>query len=172
MTILGVADFGRPQLQYDTFDLAKLPSGSVIETAAAPQINKTPSQAVESESSPRSTDYSAERECGLPKAAPEGAQAPAREPHGSEFFTSKPGSQPKVRSGPEDGCVDQKFVDPDNGNNKPPRFLQLMETTTYPDGTKPHNQRTPTTAKPNFTCVYFQNVRLLLAETGAKLISH
>ena len=61
LTIFGVANFGRPQLQYDTFDLAKLPSGSVIETAAAPQINKTPSQAVESESSPRSTDYSAER---------------------------------------------------------------------------------------------------------------
>ena len=54
-------NFGRPQLQYDTFDLAKLPSRSVIETAAAPQIYKTPSQAVESESSPRSTDNSAER---------------------------------------------------------------------------------------------------------------
>ena len=54
-------NFGRPQLQHDTFDLAKLPSGSVIETAAAPQIKKTPSLAVESESSPRSTDNSAER---------------------------------------------------------------------------------------------------------------
>ena len=54
-------NFGRPQLQHDTFDLAKLPSGSVIETAAAPQIKKTPSPAVESESSPRSTDNSAER---------------------------------------------------------------------------------------------------------------
>ena len=54
-------DFGRPQLQYDTFDLAKLPSGSVIETAAAPQIKTTPCLAVESESSPRSTDNSAER---------------------------------------------------------------------------------------------------------------
>ena len=52
-------NFGRPQLQYGTFDLAKLPSGSVIETATAPQIKKTPSQAVESESSPRSTDNSA-----------------------------------------------------------------------------------------------------------------
>ena len=54
-------NFGRPQLQHDTFDLAKLPSGSVIETAAAPQIKKTPSPAVESESPPRSTDNSAER---------------------------------------------------------------------------------------------------------------
>ena len=59
MTIFGVANFGRPQLQYDTFDLSKLPSGSVIETATAPQIKKTPSQAVESESSPRSADNSA-----------------------------------------------------------------------------------------------------------------
>ena len=63
LTIFGVANFGRPQHQHDTFDLAKLPSGSVIETAAAPQIKKTPSLAVESESSPRSTDNSAEREC-------------------------------------------------------------------------------------------------------------
>ena len=61
LTIFGVANFGRPQLQHDTFDLAKLPSGSVIETAAAPQIKKTPSPAVESESPPRSTDNSAER---------------------------------------------------------------------------------------------------------------
>ena len=29
-------NFGRPQLQYDTFDLAKLPSGSVIDTAYPP----------------------------------------------------------------------------------------------------------------------------------------
>ena len=62
LTIFGVANFGRPQHQHDTFDLAKLPSGSVIETAAAPQIKKTPSLAVESESSPRSTDNSAERD--------------------------------------------------------------------------------------------------------------
>ena len=63
-------NFGRPQLQYDTFDLAKLPSGSVIETAysppqgaamrlstmgAAQQITETPSLTVESESSSRST---------------------------------------------------------------------------------------------------------------------
>ena len=61
LTIFGVANLGRPQLQHDTFDLAELPSGSVIETAAAPQIKKTPSLAVESESSPRSTDNSAER---------------------------------------------------------------------------------------------------------------
>ena len=61
LAIFGVANFGRPQLQHDTFDLAKLPSGSVIETAAAPQIKKTPSPAVESESPPRSTDNSAER---------------------------------------------------------------------------------------------------------------
>ncbi len=69
-------NFGRPQLQYDTFDLAKLPSGSVIETAysppqgaakrlstmgAAQQITETPSLTVESESSSRSTDNSAER---------------------------------------------------------------------------------------------------------------
>ena len=58
------------------FDLAKLPSGSVIETAysppqgaakrlstmgAAQQITETPSLTVESESSSRSTDNSAER---------------------------------------------------------------------------------------------------------------
>ena len=35
-------NFGRPQLQYDTFDLAKLPSSSVIDTAAKPQIQKVP----------------------------------------------------------------------------------------------------------------------------------
>ena len=39
LTILGVADFGRPQLQYDTFDLAKLPSGSVIEVAKRPRLH-------------------------------------------------------------------------------------------------------------------------------------
>lgn len=54
-------NFGRPQLQYDTFDLSKLPSGSVIETTTGAQIKKTPSQAVESESSLRSADNSAER---------------------------------------------------------------------------------------------------------------
>ena len=101
LTIFGVANFGRPQLQYNTFDLAKLPSGSGIESAyppphgaakrlATPQIKDSQSLSVNSESKTRSTDNSAERE-----------------PHGSEFFTSKPGSQPKVRSGPEDGCVAQ-----------------------------------------------------------------
>ena len=55
-----LVNFGRPQFQYDTFDLAKPPSGSVVETATAPQV-KTPSQTVESESTPRSTDNSAER---------------------------------------------------------------------------------------------------------------
>ena len=54
-------NFGRPQLQYDTFDLAKLPSGSVIETAATPQIKDSQSLSVNSESKTRSTDNSAER---------------------------------------------------------------------------------------------------------------
>ena len=61
LTIFGVANFGRPQLQYDTFDLAKLPSGSVIETAAAPQIKDPQSLPVNDELKPRSTDNSAER---------------------------------------------------------------------------------------------------------------
>ena len=161
-------NFGRPQLQYDTFDLAELPSGSVIETAAAPQIKTTPCLAVESESSPRSTDNSAERECteakrrvDSAKPNPQGAQASAREPHGSEFFTSQPESQPKVRSGHEDGCMAPKSVNPDNVNGKPPRFLQLKETTANPGRTKTHAQRTSTTAKSTLrsftfrTCVYF-----------------
>ena len=54
-------NFGRPQLQYDTFDLAKLPSGSVIETAAAPQMKDSQSPSVNGESKARSTDNSAER---------------------------------------------------------------------------------------------------------------
>ena len=39
-----LVNFGRPQLQYDTFDLAKLPSTSVLgpDPAAQPQT-KTPS---------------------------------------------------------------------------------------------------------------------------------
>ena len=172
MTIFGVANFGHPQLQYDTFDLTKLPSGSVIETAAAPQIKTTPCLAVESESSPRSTDNSAERECacrGAIRLPDEQSEEPcearsheaAREPHGSEFFTSQPGSQPKVRSGHEDGCMAPKSVSPDNVNGKPPRFLQLKETTANPGRTKTHAQRTSTTAKSTLrsftfrTCVYF-----------------
>ena len=69
-------NFGRPQLQYDTFDLAKLPSGSVIETAypppqgaakrlatrgAQPQIKDPQSLPVNDELKPRSPDNSAER---------------------------------------------------------------------------------------------------------------
>ena len=61
LAIFGVANFGRPQLQYDTFDLAKLPSGSVIETAAAPQMKDSQSPSVNGESKARSTDNSAER---------------------------------------------------------------------------------------------------------------
>ena len=81
LTIFGVANFGRPQLQYDTFDLAKLPSGSVIETAATPQIKDSQSLSVNSESKTRSTDNSAERECAEAKrrAGAEGtAKPPAR----------------------------------------------------------------------------------------------
>jgi len=54
-------NFGRPQLQYDTFDLERLPTGSVLEPAAQPQTKESSSQAVEGESTPRSTGNSAER---------------------------------------------------------------------------------------------------------------
>ena len=56
-------NFGRPQLQYDTFDLARLPTSSVLETAAKPQTKLSAKKTVEGESTSRSTDNSAEREC-------------------------------------------------------------------------------------------------------------
>ena len=36
LTIFGVANFGRPQLQYDTFELSKLPSASVLSGSGTP----------------------------------------------------------------------------------------------------------------------------------------
>ena len=54
-------NFGRSQLQYDTFDLDKLPVESVLDAAAQPH-QKTPSPvAVEDECQVQSTDHSAER---------------------------------------------------------------------------------------------------------------
>ena len=59
-----LVNFGRSQLQYETFDLESLPSASVLDSppsAAEPQP-KTPSpQSVESECLLRSPDHSAER---------------------------------------------------------------------------------------------------------------
>ena len=49
-------NFGRPQLQYDTFDLDSLPQASVIATAADP-----PAKPVGGESETRSAGHSAER---------------------------------------------------------------------------------------------------------------
>ena len=54
-------NFGRPQLQYDTFDLDKLPAGSVLDPAAKPQIKDSQSLSVDGESKTRSPDNSAER---------------------------------------------------------------------------------------------------------------
>ena len=81
LTIFGVANFGRPQLQYDTFDLDKLPTGSVLGPAAQPQIKDPQSLPVNDELKPRSPDNSAERECAEAKrrAGAEGtAKPPAR----------------------------------------------------------------------------------------------
>ena len=54
-------NFGRPQLQYDTFDLEKLPAGSILDPAAQPQIKDPQSLPVNDELKPRSPDNSAER---------------------------------------------------------------------------------------------------------------
>ena len=69
-------NFGRPQLQYDTFDLEKLPTGSVLDPAyhppqgaaerlatrgAQPQIKDSQSLPVNDELKPRSPENSAER---------------------------------------------------------------------------------------------------------------
>jgi len=57
-------NFGRDQLQYDTFDLDRLPSNSVLEspsTATKSQPQTFISRSVEGEFSVRSDDYSAER---------------------------------------------------------------------------------------------------------------
>ena len=54
-------NFGRPRLQYDTFDLDKLPSGAVLDTAAQPQAKDFQVQPVSGESEMRSPDNSAER---------------------------------------------------------------------------------------------------------------
>ena len=54
-------NFGRPQLQYDTFDLDKLPTGSVLDPAAQPQLKTQPLQPVDDELKTRSPDNSAER---------------------------------------------------------------------------------------------------------------
>ncbi len=57
-------NFGRPQLQYDTFDLERLQNASVVDSqrpAAEPQLEKSLPQAVEGECPARSPDHSAER---------------------------------------------------------------------------------------------------------------
>lgn len=56
-------NFGRPKLQYETFDLDRLPTSSVLGErlpAAKPQI-QIPVESVGGESSMRSVDHSAER---------------------------------------------------------------------------------------------------------------
>ena len=59
-----LVNFGRGQLQYDTFDLDRLPVSSVLDTR--PTATKSPPktafpQPVEDESQARSTEHSAER---------------------------------------------------------------------------------------------------------------
>jgi GxxExxY protein len=57
-------NFGREQIQYDAFDLDRLPSASVLDplsTATQSQIKSFPTRPVISESEARSPDHSAER---------------------------------------------------------------------------------------------------------------
>ena len=75
----------------------------------------------------------------------------------------EPGSQPKVRPESEDVCAALESAEPEWKSDNPPRLLQLLGTTTNLDCTRTTRQTHPTTVKPDFTCVYFQNVRLLLA---------
>ena len=57
-------NFGREQLQYETFDLNKLPSSSVLDTrptVTKPQLETSASPSVDCESQARSTLHSAKR---------------------------------------------------------------------------------------------------------------
>ena len=59
-----LVNFGRAQLQYETFDLESLPSASVVDSlqpAAEPQPKTTSQQSVETECLARSPNHSAER---------------------------------------------------------------------------------------------------------------
>lgn len=59
-----LVNFGRAQLQYETFDLESLPSASVVDRlqpAAEPQPKTTSLQSVEGECLARTPDHSAER---------------------------------------------------------------------------------------------------------------